>query len=104
MRASPTSAPPAINQVELIRNRSKETSDAAAMAIASGSTSEAQPIWIVTAAIRPNAAAFTPSNSPLSYGERRSRGMKGFESATKTKEGKKMPSVASSAAGRPPRV
>ena len=60
------------------------------------------PNWTVTAAISPSAEALTPSSRLPAQAELRILGMSGFEMATKTKEGRKIPRVASRAPGIPP--
>lgn len=73
-----------------------------AMTTVNKSINDEMPNWTVTAAISPNAEAFTPSSRLPVQVELRIFGINGFDMATKIKEGKKMPSVASRAPGAPP--
>src|SRR5581483_105185 len=99
----PTTAPPKISQVELIRKRISSPRETSVMRTARGSAHEARPNSQVTAAIKPREATLTPSSRPPSQAERRIRGMNGLEIATKRKEGRKMPRVARSPPETPPR-
>jgi hypothetical protein len=47
---------------------------------------EDRPNCQVTAAIKPREATFTPSSNPLIHADLHSRGIMGFEIATKAKE------------------
>jgi hypothetical protein len=101
---NPTMAPPTISHVELTLNRISSTKEVRTIKTVKGSTREDLPNCHVTAAINPRDATFTPSNNPLAHVDLRNRGMIGFEIATKTKEGRNMPSVARNAPDAPPRM
>src|SRR3989338_7414919 len=101
---NPTRTPPAISHVELSLNLAKRISEAIATTIVSGSTKEARANCQVTAAIKPNEAAVTPSSNPPAQGDARKRGIKGFAAATIMKEGRNIPTVAKIAPLTPPRI
>ena len=69
-----------------------------------GSMNDARPNCIVTAAINPSEAIFTPSRNALIHGECLMRGISGLLIATKMKDGIKIPMVASNAPGIPPSI
>jgi hypothetical protein len=98
----PIIAPAAISQVELTLNHIIRIKEIRHTAIVKGSTREAFPSCQVTAAINPREATVMPSSSPLNHGDLRMRGMSGLVMATRMKEGRKIPSVASRAPGNPP--
>ena len=89
---------------ELNRNRNSSTAEINARTMVKRSISEARPNTQVTAAINPKAAALTPSNIPAAQGDFRGRGMIGLLIATKKNDGRKIPIVAISAPGTPPRI
>src|SRR3989304_4734988 len=97
-------APPKMSQVELTLNRKRRMMLTSEIPIVSGSTREDHPNCHVTAAIKPREAILTPSRREAAHGELRSLGMRGLLMATKMNEGRKMPAVARTAPGRPPRT
>jgi hypothetical protein len=99
--SQPNKAPPTISQVEFILNHTNKTSEMRAAVVVRGSIKEVLPNCQVTAAINPREAALTPSSKLFIHGDLRIRGMIGLEMATKMKEGRKIPRVASRAPGRP---
>ena len=101
---NPISPPPAISQVELTLNHISNMKEPRAMIIGGKLVNEARPSCQVTPTIKPSEATFMPSNSPLTHADFRIRGIKGLVMATKMKEGRKMPRVARSAPGKPPRT
>src|SRR5262249_2950455 len=102
-RASPAAAPPATSQAELTRQAKRASAAASARPAVGQSTTAARPSSQVTSAMSATAAALAPSRKPAADRERRSRGMSGFDSATKTKDGRKMAAVATRAPGTPAR-
>jgi hypothetical protein len=98
----PMIAPPSTSHAELIRQRSRSTADAKASATVSQSTRAAAPSCHVTTAMSASDATLTPFRNAPAMGDARSRGTSGPLNATKTKDGRKMPTVATSAAQGPP--
>src|SRR5262245_37927706 len=90
----PTNAPPATSQAELRRVVRRRAAAATARPAVSQSTTAARPSCQVTAVIKATDAAFAPSRNPAAQGDRRSRGISGFERATNTNDGRKMAVVA----------
>src|SRR5512135_1563300 len=100
--AKPAAAPPAISHVELILKRRSRPSETRPIKKVGQSTKEARPNSTVTAVIRLSDATLMPSRKLLTHIELRIRGIKGFEIATNTNDGRKIPRVASSPPGIPP--
>src|SRR5206468_6034311 len=90
----PTAPPPSTSQAEFTRKRISRIAAVTASAAVSGSTMLLVPSCHATAAINPTAAALAPSRNALVQGEARRRGTNGNTIATKIKEGRKTPSVA----------
>ena len=94
--------PPSTSHAELTLNRKSSTRATSASTAVVRSTIAARPSCHVTAPIRARAATFTPSRNAPARREARIFGTSEWLSATKTKEGRKIPSVASAAPGTPP--
>ena len=101
---TPITPPPITSHVELTLNRINNTKETSAIRIVRGPVNEARPNCQVTAAIKPSEATLTPSSKPLTHADFLIRGISGLEMATKMKEGRKMPRVARSDPGIPPRT
>jgi len=100
----PISPPPNTSQAEFILYLSNRTPAANASNPVGTSTKAARPNCQVTTAISARDATFTPSiNAPITR-ELRRRGISGPLTATNKNDGRKMPTVAASAAFGPPRM
>src|SRR5437764_1357608 len=97
-KSSTPTTPPAITSSGAASGaRSKTTNETSAMLMVIGSTSAARPSWSATAAIRPRAATLTPSRKPPAQRLLRTIATIRSRNGTRTKPGRKMPSVASNA-------
>src|SRR5207302_1086552 len=102
----PTAPPPSTSHAELTRKRISSTAAPMVNSAVTTSVMLEVPSCHTTAAISPTAAAFAPSRNALVHGFARSLGTNGYTTATKKKDGRKMPTVATtaltSATERPP--
>jgi len=96
-RPTPTSAPASTSHAELSRNLSSSKALDPAITTVSRSVSALRPRCQVTVAMSARDATVTPSRNAPALRERRRRGTSGPETATRTNEGRKIPSVATKA-------
>src|SRR3972149_3399028 len=100
----PTPAPPSTSQVALTFQRSPAPAAASAMIQAGQLVSVETESFTVTAALHAPELMFTASRKPAIHRDRRSRGNTRPSAATKMKDGRKIPAVATTAPGSPPRM
>src|SRR3990172_2685697 len=103
-RSRPTTAPPSTSQVALTFQRSPAPAAASAMIQAGQLVSVETESFTLTAAINATELMFTASRKAAIHRDRRSRGNTRPSAATKMKDGRKMPAVATTAPGSPPRM
>jgi len=97
-------APARSSHTELRRPRARRTPPATANPAVVPSMIAARPSSQVTAASSASDATLTPSRKAPAVRERRTRGSNCPMSATKMKDGRKMPTVATTAPGTPARM
>src|ERR1700688_689949 len=97
----PMTAAPATTQAELTRNRSRATKLRANTMSVALFTIDALANCIVTTAINARETATTPSSAAAAIADRRRRVRNGPLNATKTKPGRKIPTVATIAPRHP---
>ena len=100
-RAYPATAPASTSQAGFTFQRSDSSSATAPSPQAGASTIVACPSFTTTAAISPTALTFTASRKAPIQADWRSRGTSGFTRATKMKEGRNTPRVATAAPAGP---
>src|SRR3989337_2439788 len=100
----PMTAPPSTSQVGLIRQRRPAPAAATAMTQAGQLVSVETESFTVTAAINATELTFTASRKAAIHRDRRTRGNTRLSAATKRKDGRKIPTVATAAPGSPPRL
>src|SRR3989337_4266338 len=102
-RSRPTTAPPSTSQVAFTRQRRPAPAAASAMTQAGQLVSVETEGFTVTAAINASELTFTASRKAAIHRDRRTRGNTRLSAATKRKDGRKIPTVATAAPGSPPR-
>lgn len=90
------------SHTEFTRKRSSKIALTAASSAVVMSTTAARANTSVTTAISASDPTMTPSRNAPAAGERRRRGTSGPLIATKKKDGRKIPAVATTAPGTPP--
>lgn len=102
--ARPTAPPPRMSQALLTRTRQRSSPVRAAIRMVMGSVMASPDSCAVTPAMRPRAAALTPSRSAAVHSRSLIRRAIGVTAPTKMKEGRKMAMVATTAPGTPART
>ena len=97
-------APPSTSQIAFTRQRRPAPAAATAMTQAGHVVRVETESFTVTATINATELTFTASRKAAIHRDRRSRGSTRPSAATKTKDGRKMPAVATAAPGSPPRT
>src|SRR3970282_3003150 len=103
-RSRPTTAPPSTSQVAFTRQRRPAPAAASARTKAGKLVSVETESFTVTAAINATELMFTASRKAAIHRDRRSRGNTRPSAATKMKDGRKIPAVATTAPGSAPRM
>src|SRR3990172_2728548 len=103
-RSRPMTAPPSTSHAAFNFQRSPAPAAASAMTQAGQQVSVETESFTVTAAINATELTFTASRKAAIHRDRRSRGNTRPSAATKMKDGRKIPAVATAAPGSPPRM